>query len=247
VAALFFCAAYFTVRFPHVPGAGMASFISTFLIALPSFVALWRFLGPIDAAVSLLALGGFGFAIELTGVVSGFPYGPFFYGDSLGPKIAGLVPYLLPLSWVPLVLGAVAATSRAGSSGPQRAVWILCAAVLLTLVDGVLDPGAAALGFWIWPEGGVYYGVPFTNYLGWLLSSSVAAALLIATGRRKWGRATPPAGMLDSLVFAVAFWIGVAFWAGLLVPAVLGVGLLSWILYRRARLARIAEHPAETV
>jgi bisanhydrobacterioruberin hydratase len=235
---LFFCAAYFTARFPDVPGADIGSFVSTFLIALPSFVALWRFLGPKDALASLLALSAFGYAVETTGVVTGFPYGPFYYGDSLGPKVAGLVPYLLPLSWVPLVLGAVAATAPpAGSwSQPRRVLHVLSAALLLALVDGVLDPGAASLGFWMWPEGGVYYGVPLTNYLGWLLSSAVAAALLLALGRRRWWRAAPPPGMLDSLLIAVAFWTGVAVFSGLLVPALLGAGLFVYLLRRRGRL-----------
>jgi putative membrane protein len=230
--ALFFCAAYFAARFPDVPGAGIGSFVSTFLIAMPSFVALWRFLGPKDALVSLLALSAFGYAIETTGVVTGFPYGPFYYGDSLGPKVAGLVPYLLPLSWAPLVLGAVVATAPPASSwrSPPRVLHVLSAAVLLALVDGVLDPGAASLGFWVWPEGGAYYGVPLTNYLGWLLSSALAAALLLALGRRRWGRVAPPPGMLDSLLIAVAFWVGVAVSFGLLVPALLGAGLFLYLL-----------------
>ena len=233
--AVFFCAAYFTTRFPDVPGAEIGSFVSTFLIALPSFIALWRFLGPKTALVSLLALSAFGYAIETTGVVTGFPYGPFYYGDSLGPKVAGLIPYLLPLSWAPLVLGAVAATAPPASSRrpPRRVLHILSAAILLALVDGVLDPGAASLGFWVWPEGGGYYGVPLTNYLGWLLSSAVAAALLLALRRRRWGRSAPPPAMLDSLLIAVAFWTGVAVFSGLLVPALLGAGLYLYLLRRR--------------
>ena len=236
--SLFFCAAYFAARFPDVPGASVGSFVSTFLIALPSCVALWRFLGPKSATVSLLALSAFGYAIEATGVVTGFPYGAFYYGDSLGPKVAGLVPYLLPLSWAPLVLGAVAAAAprTIGADLPRHALHVLCAAVLLTLVDGVLDPGASSLGFWVWPEGGAYYGVPIGNYLGWLLSSTLAAALLLALGRRRWGRVAPPPGMLDSLVVAVAFWTGVAVFYGLLFPALLGVGLFLYLLRRRARL-----------
>jgi putative membrane protein len=282
--ALFFGAAYFTARFPDTPGAGIGSFVSTLIIAVPSFVALWRYLGPKRAAVSLLALSILGFAIEMTGVVTGFPYGAFYYGDSLGPKVAGLVPYLLPLSWVPLVLGAVAASSpskfgsresgveqgkepenegRAGERddnreppaknpysplptpySPERsdegAKRLLSAALLLTLLDGVLDPGAAFLGFWIWPEGGVYYGVPVTNYLGWLFSSSLAAALLIILGRYRWGSAPPPPGLLDSAIVAVAFWTGVAVIGGLLLPAALGVGLYFFLLARRSRLAAVA-------
>lgn len=235
---LFFGAAYFTVRFPDVPGAEIGSYVSTFLISLPSFLALLHYLGPKSAAASLLALSAFGYAIETMGVATGFPYGAFYYGDALGPKLAGLVPYLLPLSWVPLVLGVAAATaSRRKVRVPRRVLHVLSATMLLVLVDGVLDPGAAALGFWVWPEGGIYYGVPLTNYFGWFLSSSVAAAILLAIGRRRWGRAVPPPGMLDSLVVAMAFWAGVAVFSGLFFPAVLGAGLLFCLIRRRARFA----------
>ena len=239
--ALFFGAAYFIVRFPDTPGAGVGSFVSTLLIALPSFVALWRYLGPRGAAISLLSLSAFGYAIETTGVATGFPYGPFYYGDSLGPRVAGLVPYLLPLSWVPLVLGAVAATApeEDRDSTRHRVFWVLSAAVLLTLVDGVLDPGAASLGFWVWPEGGPYYGVPVSNYLGWLFSSSLAAAILLALGSGRWGKVPPPPGLLDSILVAVAFWVGVALFSGLFFPAVLGVALYFCMLGRRARLASV--------
>ncbi len=238
LSALFFGAAYFTVRFPDTPGAGVGSFVSTFLIALPSFVALWRFLGARRAALSLLSLGAFGYAIETTGVLTGFPYGPFYYGDALGPKVADLVPYLLPLSWVPLVLGTVAATIlERKTSSWRRFLSVFPAAVLLTLVDGVLDPGAASLGFWVWPEGGIYYGVPITNYLGWLFSSALAAALLVLLGRRRWGSVPPPPGLLDSALIATAFWTGVAVFSGLPFPAVLGAALYLFLLHRRSRLA----------
>jgi bisanhydrobacterioruberin hydratase len=252
---LFFGAAYFTVRFPDTPGAGIGSFVSTFFIALPSIVALGRYLGLKRAVLSVLSLGVLGFAIEMMGVTTGFPYGPFYYGDSLGPKVAGLVPFLLPLSWVPLVLGAVAATASLRESGvgnresritlfttrysllPERSdLWILRAAVLLTLIDGVLDPGATSLGFWAWPEGGSYHGVPVTNYLGWLFSSTLAAALLIVLERRRWGSVPPPPGLLDSTLIAVAFWVGVAVFSGLLFPVVLGATLFLFLLGRRLRL-----------
>lgn len=247
--AFFFGAAYFTVRFPDTPGAGIGSFVSTLLIALPSFVALWRYLGPRGAVISILSLSAFGYAIETTGVATGFPYGPFYYGDSLGPRVAGLVPYLLPLSWVPLVLGAVAATAPEEDRDSTRhgVFWVLSAAVLLTLVDGVLDPGAASLGFWVWPEGGPYYGVPVSNYLGWLFSSSLAAAILLALGRRRWGKVPPPPGLLDSTLVAVAFWVGVDLFSGLFFPAVLGAALFFYMIRRRARLASGFASPAVAV
>ena len=238
--ALFFGSSYFTVRFPDVPGAGVGSFVATFLIALPAFVALLAYLGPRKATLSILALAAFGYCIETTGVLTGLPYGTFYYGDALGPKVFGLVPYLLPISWAPLVLGAVAAAApKAGyQRGAARAIaWIFRSAVLLALIDGVLDPGAASLGFWTWPEGGPYYGVPLSNYLGWLLSGAVATGIVLALGRKKWGRVAPPAGMVDSAVIALGFWVGVAVFSGLLIPAVLGAVLFAYLLHRRARLS----------
>jgi len=231
VSALFFGAAYFTSRFPDVPGASAGSFAATFLIALPAVISLFRYLGARRAALSLLAVSLFAFAIEATGVATGFPYGDFHYGDALGPKVFGLVPYLLSVSYAPLVIGAAAAASRPGTS--RFMPWVLRSAALLVLMDGVLDPGAAALGFWAWPEGGAYYGVPASNYLGWLLSGALASALLLAAGR--W-QVQPPPGLLDSSIVAMAFWTGVAVFEGLALPAVLGVALLAFLSWRRSRL-----------
>jgi putative membrane protein len=230
--ALFFVAAFFAVRFPDVPGAVVGSYVSTLLIALPSVVALFVYLGARGAVTSLAALAVFGYAIETIGVVTGLPYGPFYYGDALGPRLFGLVPLLLPVSYAPLVIGAVGAAWSPDAQG--RLLWVLRSALLLTLIDGVLDPGAAALGFWVWPEGGAYYGVPFSNYAGWLLSGALASALLLAAGR--WGGAPPP-GLLDSALVALAFWVGVAVFSGLLLPALLGASLFAYLLHRRARLA----------
>jgi putative membrane protein len=229
VSSLFFAAAYFATRFPDAPGAEAGSYVSALIMALPSFVALFGYLGARRAALSLLALAAFGYVVEAVGVVTGFPYGSFHYGDALGGRILGLVPYLLPISYAPLVIGAVAASWR--SEIQNRALWILRSALLLTLIDGVLDPGAAALGFWVWPEGGAYYGVPPSNYAGWLLSSTLAAALLLAAG--KW-RTAPPPGLLDSTIIALAFWIGVSLFSGLAFPALLGSALFAFLLHRRA-------------
>jgi putative membrane protein len=182
------------------------------------------------AALALLVLSVFGYVIEGIGVATGLPYGTFFYGDALGPKLFGLAPYILPVSYVPLVIGAFAAT---GSR--NMALWVLKSALLLTLMDGVLDPGAASLGFWIWPEGGPYYGIPTSNYAGWLFSGALASALLLIAGR--W-ELTPDPGLLDSAIVAIAFWTGIAVFTFLIFPALLGVVLFAYLVRRRIRFPR---------
>ena len=224
-----FPAAFFATRFPDVPGASVGSYVSTVLIALPSLIALFAHLGPRRAALSVLAVSAFAYAVESVGVATGFPYGTFFYGEALGPRLLGLVPYLLPVTYVPLVIGAVAAAWTPGRLAPRIAL----AALLLVLIDAVLDPGATALGFWIWPEGGPYYGVPLSNFAGWLLSGAVSAALLLSVGRI---RTPPPPGALDSAILSLAFWTAAAVFSALPLPALLGLGLFVLSLARRAAL-----------
>ena len=232
--AVAFGAAFFAVRFPDVPGASAGSYVCSVLIALPALAALVAHLGPRRAAAATLAVSAFAYAIESVGVTTGFPYGPFSYNEALGPKLFGLVPYLLPVTYVPLVIGAAAA-----AWGPNRlAPRILIAALLLVLIDGVLDPGATALGFWTWTEGGPYYGVPLINSAGWLLSGIVSAVLLLSVGR---AHTPPPPGALDSAVLSLAFWTGVAIFSGLTFPAALGLVLFALALARRAHLKAAAK------
>jgi uncharacterized membrane protein len=46
------------------------------------------------------------------------------------------------------------------------------AAFVMTQWDVVMDPSEATISrAWIWHDGGAHFGVPFSNYLGWLLTS----------------------------------------------------------------------------
>ncbi len=230
---LLFVSAYFAARFPDVPGASVGSFIANAVIFTPAAVALFLWLGPLRAPITLIALAAFAYAIETIGLVTGLPYGEFTYGEALGPKAFGLVPYLLPVSYLPLVLGAVGA-SWGGGSGMR----IIKTALILTVIDLVLDPGAVRLGFWGYANGGLYYGVPATNYLGWLISGALVAIVFLLVARPT---APPMPGLLDSAILAVSFWVGVAVFTGLVLPAIVGILMLLFFLVRRASL--IPEKP----
>jgi uncharacterized membrane protein len=115
------------------------------------------------------------FILEETGVRSGMIFGPYHYGDQLGPML-GHVPLVVPLGWFMMIYPSWL-TGRALLRGVdmRRAAGIaalaLIAATVMTAWDTVMDPGMAAGGAWVWEQGGSYFGVPLHNYFGWMLTT----------------------------------------------------------------------------
>ena len=52
----------------------------------------------------------------------------------------------------------------------------MCAAGALTAWDVFLDPRMAQDGYWTWPGGGRYEGVPASNFAGWFITGLVVFA-----------------------------------------------------------------------
>jgi len=185
------------------------------------------------AAVGVALLTVYAYGIELLGVTTGYPYGPFEYGIDLGPMLFGLVPVGLPVFFFPLVLNAYLLVllllgDRAGST-PVR---LLSTVGTVIAIDLVLDPGAVALTFWTYEGGGAFYGVPLSNYAGWVLSATVAVLAFDLSFDRPalTERLRDTEFMLDDLVSFVVLWGSInAFfgnWLPVLVAAALGAGLL---------------------
>ncbi|MBX0295059.1 bisanhydrobacterioruberin hydratase [Haloarcula nitratireducens] len=184
------------------------------------------------ATAALVALTAYSYGIELVGVRTGWPYGEFSYGVDLGPMLFGEVPLGLPVFFFPLVLNAyllvLLLLGRRGESALPR---LLATLAVVLLVDLVLDPGAVAIGFWEY-DVGQFYGVPWSNYEGWLLSGTVAVLLFDwgfdRTGLRR--RLETCEFMLDDLVSFVLLWGGInlfyANWVPVGLAILLGAGLL---------------------
>lgn len=177
------------------------------------------------STVSLLAL--FAYLIEMLGVATGFPYGSFRYLDGLGPLVSG-VPWMLPFAWVPLILGVTQIMLRLTSNSASRVLGI---AWVLVALDLVLDPGAVALSLWKYDAGGVYFSVPWTNFIGWIISGSLGGWLSLRC------LSEPKASLTYwsvPLVSAMGFWSMVCLRAGFNTPSILGVflaaGLISLVI-----------------
>lgn len=179
------------------------------------------------AAALLAGLTAYTYAIEYVGLTTGWPYGEFHYLQDIGPAVAG-VPIALPILFVPLVLNAVLLSvlllRGLGRSRLLRVVFALC---ILILIDLVLDPAAVAIGFWEY-ERGFYYGVPLSNYVGWLLSGGIAVvAIDVAFDRTALlDRLQACDFALDDLVSFTLLWGLVNAAYGNWLPVALAAGLL---------------------
>ena len=129
---------------------------------------------------------------ELLGTSTGFPFGAYGYLSGLGYKIAGLVPFTIPLSWfyVGLCCFVLARVGLENLKLPAWAQWIGAIAlgsVLLTAWDFVLDPAMsqAAYPFWQFGEVGSFFGMPYRNVSGWLGTG----AIFMGVASLFWGKA----------------------------------------------------------
>lgn len=180
----------------------------------------------------LALAAGIGFASELIGVAFGVPYGGYQYTDVLGPKVLG-VPLVLTTAWLVLVAYVQhGLTSERASMLPKPLAAALGAA-WMTAIDFVIDPLAAGpLGYWHWEAGGAWYGIPWSNFLGWYLTSLAIFLMLPRTWRPH--AAVRVIGASVIIFFGViAFALGFAP-VGLVAAALLAPDVLMLARRRRA-------------
>src|SRR6059058_3341576 len=114
--------------------------------------------------------------LENTSILTGFPFGHYYYTSLLGPKL-----FLVPLLIGPAYFGTgylawVLATVLIGDIRPKGS-WFTAFAVpfiasfMMVAWDLGMDPTSSTIRhLWIWEQGGGYFGVPLTNYLGWFFT-----------------------------------------------------------------------------
>jgi len=182
--------------------------------------------------LALLALTAYAYGIEFVGVETGLPYGEFAYEIPLGPMVLETIPLGLPVFFLPLVLNSyLLCLLLLGERAQSPLVRLPAVVAAVVAVDLVLDPAAVALGFWGY-ESGSYYGVPWLNYAGWVLSATVATVLVDAAFDRRalLERVRSCRFVLDDLVSFVLLWGAInAFyraWIPVAIAALFAVGLL---------------------
>lgn len=225
IAVVLTAGAYFLVNVSLPPGSAYVSALNLSLITLPTFWATRRWLGWKDAITIFVVLGVLGFIVETTGLATGFPYGNFSYSEHLGPRVFGITPWTLFFAWTPLILGAFSITMRLFLR--SVALRIILTPLLLVAIDSVIDPGAVRVGFWSFETGGDYYGVPLSNFGGWLLSGVIGTLVIELFLKYRKPLLPAPVQMIGTLWLTIFMWTAVAAFSCLVYPLASGVVLLA--------------------
>ncbi len=195
----------------------------------------WRRIADVLATVLIGA-----WLAEFAGSHYGWVFGAYDYSAMLQPQLAG-VPVLIPLAWAMFLPPAWAVAARFVS--PKRQVpFALVSAVVFTAWDLFLDPQWVARGLWTWETPGLYFGIPLSNYLGWLGTSAVITYLVNPSDLSE---SLHPLAALYTLV-AITQTIALGIFWGQPGPALFGfiaMGGLSaafWVLTVRGSAARNA-------
>ena len=195
---------------------------------------------------------GFGAAVwpiawlsEFSSTRIGIPFGLYHYtGTTRGQELfLGNVPFMDSLSFTFLAYAAfcLARTALAGRRA-SRVGLALASGALMMALDVVIDPLAVRGDRWFlgrifyYPKGGVYFGVPLSNFLGWVVVGAAGVGAWLALGRHAAGR--EPHGGVALYYAVVVFNLIVTLWIGEWRLAVVGSvlhGVLAvalWNLHR---------------
>jgi len=198
----------------------IGSIVAVIIISLPAFYGMWKIYGKRGIG-SVIALGLFALIVESIGIYTGFPYSAFEYTMPFGYRLLGTTPWTVFIAWSPLVIGAWLLAQHWFSQHWSR---FLVYIGILVSSDVILDPGAVARGLWKYTNGGLWFDVPLQNFVGWVISGTIAYVILRLILKNK--EIKKPSyiwiGSL-SLILSIFLWSGVNIGYQLWLPATIGI------------------------
>ena len=137
--------------------------IGCYVLAAYLFFYAWK-LGPVNFFI-MLAAALFGFLAEHK-ALSTIPQ-PYHYPPAL-INLPGQIPLDIVLGWSIIIFSVMHIARLTGISWKIQPLF---AGFLAVLIDFVEDPSFVAMKEWIWtpPYPDAWFGIPWSNYVGWFL------------------------------------------------------------------------------
>jgi len=188
-------------------------------LAVVAFINASILLGYKHAVVFLILGAVIGWSLEHLGVLTGAVFGPYSYTAKLGFKI-GAIPWVIPLCWFGIVYFAHVIANLILSGTPvlrantvlQACLFSILTGLVATCMDMALDPALShpEVLAWIWTDGGQYFGVPFKNFGGWVVTAFLIDICYRLYARRSSAKPNNKYAKLSGL-YAILAWGGLGF------------------------------------
>ncbi len=174
-------------------------------------------------------------AAEELSVHTGFPFGHYYYSDALGYKL-DVVPITIGLNYLWLYVFPAFFVSNLISQGSflesgnglgALLFTSLTASILISGIDMAVDPvDATNLSEWVWTKNSFtgYYGIPYMNYLGYVIVMTPAFFIYGLIERAFGAKPVGPVNIYIASVPLIFYFLVFILYA---VPAPGGVFLVS--------------------
>jgi uncharacterized membrane protein len=149
-------------------------------------------------SVFVVSCLGVGSACESLSLRTGFPFGHYYFTGLMGPKLFQ-VPILLILaylgigycSWV-LALLILGYSNRPFAGSGVISVPLLAGVIMLAWDFSMEAIWSTIDRAWIWRDGGSFYGVPISNFLGWYFTAFLFYQVFAIYCIRRVNKPAPP-------------------------------------------------------
>lgn len=166
---------------PGMP-QGVGLLVTVFVVDVLFFLHACTLIGW-KAALKMFLVGIVGAFLfeEFVGLQSGL----YYFTDAMGPRI-DKAPLAIGLSWMAVFymgwfmanLVCDGAPSPRRNTIPRIIAKAAVAALIVSATDLVADPVSVEAGLWVWVDGGPFYGVPYSNYVGWFLVGTIILSII---------------------------------------------------------------------
>lgn len=169
--------------FLSVKNGGLA-IIAYLLPTIFIFMHGSRFLGKKNITIFFVVVCIVTYIAEYLGVNTGRLFGEYYYNSIGNGPLVGGVPPLLMLTYFSITYGTYwVIRILLVDFGVIRGIKILWLSILggliATLTDLAADPVNSTVNqVYIWTKGGIFFGVPYENFTGWLLEIAIAFVII---------------------------------------------------------------------
>jgi len=210
ILAFYVCARILEVTPTSIPRTAIVALdvLSAMAFALVDGARHYRLRGILVFAAICLVVGNL---TENLSIATGFPFGRYYFVELMGPKLFQ-VPVLLGLAYIGMayvswtLARVIVGNPHAPVAGMRIVALPVVASFLMVAWDLAQDPvWATVLHGWVWRDGGPWFGVPVSNYMGWYGTVFTIYLLFALYLRRRpaSATATPPPSSRAALFFYI--------------------------------------------